>query len=150
MRVAGRPHSFVALGAGGAPSVVRTRGNPNRHVVLRGGGGRLNYGREDVERVARMTLEEGVARPVMIDCSHDNSAKDPLRQAGVLREVARRIGAEQAICGVLLESNLKPGRQLWQPGGALEYGVSITDACIGFEETERLLHVLAEASGECK
>jgi 3-deoxy-7-phosphoheptulonate synthase len=75
MRVAGRPHSFVALGAGGAPSVVRTRGNPNRHVVLRGGGGRLNYGREDVERVARMTLEEGVARPVMIDCSHDNSAK---------------------------------------------------------------------------
>jgi 3-deoxy-7-phosphoheptulonate synthase len=93
-----------------------------------------------------MTVGEGVARPVMIDCSHDNSAKDPLRQSAVLREVARRIGAEQAICGVLLESHLKPGKQSWQPGGTLEYGVSITDACIGFEETERLLHVLAEAS----
>jgi 3-deoxy-7-phosphoheptulonate synthase len=146
MRVVGRPHSFVALGADGAPSVVRTRGNPDRHVVLRGGGGRPNYGRSDVERVASMTVGEGVARPVMIDCSHDNSAKDPLRQSGVLREVARRIGAEQAICGVLLESHLKPGKQSWQPGGTLEYGVSITDACIGFEETERLLHVLAEAS----
>jgi 3-deoxy-7-phosphoheptulonate synthase len=96
MKSAGRSHTFVRVGSNGAPTVVRTYGNPNRHVILRGGGGRPNYGREDVERSASLAA------------------------------------GESRIAGILLESNLRPGRQDWRRRGALEYGVSITDACIGW------------------
>jgi 3-deoxy-7-phosphoheptulonate synthase len=83
----------------------------------------------------------------MIDCSHDNSAKDPARQPIVLSEVLRQIaGGERRISGVLIEGNLRPGRQTWRPGAPLEYGVSITDACLGWDETEKLLYEAARVA----
>jgi 3-deoxy-7-phosphoheptulonate synthase len=143
MKSAGRSHTFVRVGSHGTPTVVRTHGNSNRHVILRGGGGRPNYGREDVERAASMLAGEAIARAVVIDCSHDNSGKDHRLQARALREVLRQVRAgESRIAGILLESNLRPGRQDWRRD-SLENGVSITDACIGWEETERLLYEAA-------
>jgi 3-deoxy-7-phosphoheptulonate synthase len=81
----------------------------------------------------------------MIDCSHDNSSKDHRRQGLVAREVLRQLrDGRQSILGLMLESNLNPGKQTWQQGKALAHGVSITDACLGWEETESLLGELAD------
>ncbi len=144
------PHSFLGIDADGRSSAVRTRGNPDRHIVLRGGGGRANHGPDDVARAAALVEGEGVARPILVDCSHGNSAKDHTRQGSVCRDVLAQVrGGEDRILGLLLESNLRPGRQDWLPGRALEYGVSITDACLGWEDTEKLLHEIAETVAAC-
>jgi 3-deoxy-7-phosphoheptulonate synthase len=136
----------MGINADGLTAVIKTAGNPDRHVVLRGGGGRTNYGHEDVNRAEKAVAVEGIARPIMVDCSHDNSCKDHRRQAEVARDVLRQFAeGRQTIMGLMLESNLKPGKQAWQQGKPLTYGVSITDACLGWEETESLLHKLAEA-----
>ena len=143
---AGCAHSFLGITREGDAAVVRTRGNPDRHLVLRGGGGRSNYAPEDVARAAALVAGESGERPVMIDCSHGNSNKDHTRQAAVCREVLAQVRrGDRAIMGLLLESNLRPGRQAWERGAPLQRGVSITDACMGWEETERLLIEIAEA-----
>ena len=135
------PHSFLGISADGLTAIVKTTGNPDRHIVLRGGGGRPNYRPEDIVRAAALVADEGIARPIMVDCSHDNSGKDYTRQPAIARAVLEQFGAGQdAIMGLLLESNLQPGKQTWKEGAPLAYGVSITDACIGWEETEALLH----------
>ncbi|MFN2378167.1 MAG: 3-deoxy-7-phosphoheptulonate synthase [Candidatus Binatia bacterium] len=144
---AGHPHAFLGIDPDGAAAVVRTRGNPDRHVVLRGGSGGTNYGRQDIARaagrVAAQTPGRGIARSVMVDCSHGNSSKDHRRQGLVAREVADTFATgEESVLGLLLESNLAEGRQDWT-AGSLRHGVSITDACIGWEETEDLLVELA-------
>jgi 3-deoxy-7-phosphoheptulonate synthase len=140
------PHTFVGIDVDGVTSAVRTRGNPDRHIVLRGGRGRTNHGREDVARAAAMVAGEGIARPVMIDCSHGNSGKDPSRQLVVAREVLEQVrDGQEALVGLLVESNLVAGRQDWKPGATLAYGVSITDACLGWEDTARLLEDAAAA-----
>ena len=146
MIAARHPHSFLGIDADGAAAAVATRGNPDRHLVLRGGD-RPNHGPRDVARAAALVAGEGVARPVLVDCSHGNSGKDHTRQAGVCREVLAQVrGGQGAILGVLLESNLEPGRQDWRPGAPLRYGVSITDACMGWAETEALLEEIAGAA----
>jgi 3-deoxy-7-phosphoheptulonate synthase len=143
---AGHPHGFVGITADGVSAVIRTAGNPDRHVVLRGGGGRPNHGRDDVERAIEMVAHLGVARPIMIDCSHDNSNKDHMRQGAVLRSVVGQLCAgSNAIMGFMLESNICAGKQAWRPHADLAYGVSITDACIDWGETERLLEEAASA-----
>ena len=143
------PHSFLGINAEGVTSVIKTLGNPDRHIVLRGGGGRPNYGPDDVARAATLVADEGVCRPIMVDCSHDNSGRDHTRQAHVARESARQFhNGQQAIMGLLLESNLQPGKQSWGEGGTLAYGVSITDACIGWDETEELLYEIAATVGQ--
>jgi 3-deoxy-7-phosphoheptulonate synthase len=140
---AAHPHTFLGVRSDGTAAVVKTAGNPDTHIVLRGGRDRPNYDRETVDAVAGR-LE---ARGVMIDCSHGNSGKDPGRQAEVLHDVAAQIRSrEHGILGVMLESHLHPGKQDWQPGAPLEYGVSITDGCIGFGETERLLREFARTT----
>jgi 3-deoxy-7-phosphoheptulonate synthase len=139
------PHSFLGIDTDGATAAVATCGNPDRHLVLRGGGGRANHGPRDVERAAALVAGEGIARPVLVDCSHGNSGKDHTQQAVVCREVLAQVRAGQpALLGVMLESNLEPGRQVWSPRAALGYGVSITDACMGWEETEPLLYEIAK------
>jgi 3-deoxy-7-phosphoheptulonate synthase len=139
-------HSFLGINADGLTSVIKTTGNPDRHIVLRGGGGKSNYAPEDIARAAAMVADENIARPVMVDCSHDNSAKDHTRQLSVGRETLRQVGdGQEVIMGLLLESNLNPGKQTWKEGVALQYGVSITDACLGWSETEDLLHEAAAA-----
>lgn len=140
------PHHFVGINADGQTSIIKTMGNPDRHIVLRGGGGKTNYDPEHVARAEAALAGEGIARPIMIDCSHDNSSKDHRRQSVVAREVLRQFReGRHSIMGLMLESNLHPGKQTWQRGIPLAYGVSITDACLGWEDTELLLGELAES-----
>jgi 3-deoxy-7-phosphoheptulonate synthase len=140
------PHHFVGINADGQTSIIKTMGNPDRHIVLRGGGGKTNYEAEHVAKAEAAVAGEGVARPIMIDCSHDNSSKDHTRQGLVAREVLRQFReGRQTIMGLMLESNLNPGKQAWKEGVALLHGVSITDACLGWSETSTLLTELAEA-----
>ena len=140
---ASHPHSFLGINGDGLTSVIKTGGNPDRHLVLRGGGGRPNYGAAEVTRAAQ--AEPGIARGVLVDCSHDNSGKDHTKQGQICREVLAQFrGGQHALMGVLIESNLRPGRQSWGEEAPLEYGVSITDACIGWEETEALLGEITE------
>jgi 3-deoxy-7-phosphoheptulonate synthase len=147
MIAASHPHSFLGITADGRSALVTTTGNPDRHLVLRGGGGRTNYARADVERAAALVREQGIARPIMVDCSHDNSGKDHTRQGEVCRAVLAQLAGAgpPALLGVLIESFLAPGRQSWRRGEPLVRGVSITDACIGWEETEALLEEIARA-----
>ncbi len=146
MTSARTPHHFVGINADGQTAIIRTMGNPNRHIVLRGGGGRTNYEAQDVAKAEAAVAGEGIARPIMIDCSHDNSQKDHTRQGFVAREVLQQFReGRQAIMGLMLESNLNPGKQAWKEGVALQHGVSITDACLGWNETAALLMELAEA-----
>ncbi len=144
MIAASQPHAFVGIGRDGRAQVMRSRGNPDCHVVLRGGRS-PNYGPEQVAAAAGAAAEQGVERPILIDCSHGNSGKDPRRQGEVCRAALEQFaGGRREILGVMLESNLRAGRQVWTPGGSLEYGVSITDACIGWDETESLLWEMAK------
>jgi 3-deoxy-7-phosphoheptulonate synthase len=138
-------HAFLGINADGVSSVVKTTGNQDCHIVLRGGASGPNYHRADVAAAARVVANEGLARGVMVDCSHDNSAKDHRRQGAVFSEVVRSFAeGQRSVLGVMLESNLREGKQTWMRGAPLDYGVSITDGCIGFEETERLLLEAAE------
>ncbi len=140
------PHSFLGINADGLTCMVKTGGNPDRHIVLRGGGGKPNCGPEDIARATELVAGEEIARAVMVDCSHDNSGKDHTRQGQVCRDaLAVFRDGQRALMGLLIESNLKPGKQAWKEGVQLEYGMSITDACIGWEETEQLLYEIAEA-----
>ena len=139
-------HSFLGITADGEPAVVNSNGNPDRHIVLRGGAAGPNHGAESVAEAASRVAEEGLARPVMVDCSHGNSRKDPAQQPVVCRDVLEQIrrGAPE-ILGVMLESNLEPGNQGWSPGQPLRRGVSITDACLGWDDTATLLGEMAAA-----
>jgi 3-deoxy-7-phosphoheptulonate synthase len=145
MIAAGHPQSFIGINAEGLTSIIKTNGNPDRHLVLRGGGGRVNYHPPDISKAVDCLAKENIQRPIMVDCSHGNSEKDHTRQIPVAQSVVKQFTEGQtAIMGLLIESNLKPGNQKWEAGKALERGVSITDACIGWEETEHLLDELAE------
>jgi 3-deoxy-7-phosphoheptulonate synthase len=149
MVAAGHPHSFLGICSDGASAVVNTRGNPDRHIVLRGGTSGPNYEAAHIEEAAGQVANLGIARPVMVDCSHGNSGKDPARQPLVAREVLGEIhrakGGTSPLAGMMLESNLEAGSQPWSLGASLRRGVSITDACIGWTETEDLLYEIAEA-----
>lgn len=138
-------HAFLGIDADGLSCVVKTTGNQDCHIVLRGGAAGPNYRHQDVAQAALAVAEVGLERGVMVDCSHGNSEKDPTRQGAVFGEVLGNFAAGQrSLLGVMLESNLHPGRQTWMQGAALAYGVSITDGCIGWDETSRLLLDAAE------
>ncbi len=142
---AAAPHHFLGVDASGRVALVTTTGNPDRHVVLRGGRGGPNYTAPHVDAAAAELRSRGIARGVMVDCSHDNSAKDPANQGEVLRDVLRQVRAGQrGLMGVMLESHVLEGRQDWQ-ADPRQPGLSITDGCIGWDETEVLLHEAAEA-----
>jgi len=147
---ASRPHSFLGIDLSGRTCVVHTTGNPWGSVILRGGRGGPNY---DPARLAEAfeRLEQARLNPrLIVDCSHANSRKDHTRQAQVFEAVvATRAAGERRIVGLMLESHLHPGRQdLGEDPAALRYGVSITDACIGWDETERLLEHAAQSVGD--
>jgi 3-deoxy-7-phosphoheptulonate synthase len=144
MVTASRAHSFLGLDEQGRASVVRSAGNPHTHLVLRGGASGPNYSAAHVARATQALAQAKVNPTLMIDCSHDNSQKDHARQADVLDAVGEQLRAgSSAILGVMVESNLVAGRQELKPGAPLVYGQSITDACIDFATTERLLTRLA-------
>ena len=134
------PHRFLGISPDGKVSIVTTKGNAHAHVVLRGGTNGPNYYPENIA-VCEQELESiGATQAIMVDCSHANSNKDHTKQGSVLEAVAEQISVgNKSIRGVMLESNLNPGNQKVDRSQELQYGISITDACIGWEETERLL-----------
>ena len=143
------PHAFLGIDADGVTSVVKTTGNPDGHLVLRGGRGKSNYHAADIASAAELCEANGIARGVMIDCSHDNSGKDHTKQAAILRQVVKAFrDGQSAILGLMIESNLLPGKQTWTEGKDLSRGVSITDSCMGWDETEALLMMAAEESAQ--
>ncbi len=143
VRAAAAPHAFTGVDATGAAAIVRTTGNPDCHVILRGGRDAPNFGAEAVAQALDRLKGAGLAPRVVIDASHDNSGKDPERQALVAREIAAQVAAgTPAIAGVMLESFLVAGRQDLG-SGELTYGQSITDACMDWETTAEVLEELA-------
>jgi 3-deoxy-7-phosphoheptulonate synthase len=140
------PHTFLGHTKTGQAAIFATTGNPDCHVILRGGRNTVNYTAEAVAATSKEAEGAGLMPRIMIDCSHANSGKDHTRQGRVCRNVAGQIAAgDGRIIGVMLESNLKPGAQKLVAGQTPVYGVSATDACIGWEETRTLLDELAAA-----
>lgn len=139
------PHSFIGIDQEGNTTVVSTTGNPDVHVILRGGRNGPNYKSSHVVLVESMLSGIGLPQNIVVDCSHGNSEKVFSRQAAVLRDVLQqRRGGSESIRGVMLESNLVEGRQeLRESANTLVYGQSITDACISWETTEQLLRDVA-------
>ena len=142
---AAAPHAFMGMTKMGQAAIFETRGNPDCHVILRGGE-QPNYGAEQVGAACAALRGAGLREQVMIDVSHANSQKQHRRQIEIAAEIATRIAAgEPRIIGVMIESHLEEGRQDLQPGRRLRRGVSITDACISWAQTEPLLQSLARA-----
>ncbi|WP_305061212.1 3-deoxy-7-phosphoheptulonate synthase [Methylacidimicrobium sp. AP8] len=135
------PHSFVGIDQEGVTSVIRTSGNPWGHVVLRGGHKRSNYDPESIQEVCTRLSKAGLPQRVIVDCSHANSAKRPAVQEAVLANILeQRIRGTTAIIGAMLESNLFEGSQrIPEDRAQLRYGVSVTDPCLSWDTTEKLL-----------
>ncbi|MBA3582608.1 MAG: 3-deoxy-7-phosphoheptulonate synthase [Gammaproteobacteria bacterium] len=140
-----RPHSFLGVTDAGHTAIVRTTGNPDCHVILRGGK-QPNYDAAGVDDAAALLEKAKLPARIMIDASHANSRKIYERQIDVCHNIAEQIARGDArIFGIMLESHLVGGRQNVEPGKPITYGQSITDACIGWEDTEPLLRRMAEA-----
>ncbi len=145
IKAASAPHHFLSVTKGGHSAIVHTAGNEDCHIILRGGQ-TPNYDAASVEATCRELASAGLAAKLMIDCSHANSQKSHDRQLDVARDVGAQIaGGDERIFGVMLESHINPGRQDLVPGKDLQYGVSITDACIGWDATIEALKELADA-----
>ncbi len=148
---ASRGHVFPGIDDDGQVAIVATTGNPDCHVVLRGGQQGPNYGEVDVARALALLRRAGLPARVVVDASHGNSGKDHRRQCVVVDDLAERIGhGDYGIAGIMLESFLEDGRQELVIGQAqdLAYGVSITDECAGWDATTAMIHRLREAVGE--
>lgn len=143
---AAHPHTFLGHTKHGQSAIFVTTGNQDCHVILRGGRKMVNHAADAVALVCEQLQKAGLAPRVMIDCSHANSGKDHTRQPAVCRDVAGQIAeGNRNIIGIMLESNLVAGAQKLVPGKPLVYGQSITDACMGWDETSELLGGLAKA-----
>jgi 3-deoxy-7-phosphoheptulonate synthase len=135
------PHSFLGIDQDGITSVIRTTGNPVGHVVLRGGRSRPNYDTQSIQEAGQSLKKAGLAEVLMVDCSHANSGKQHARQEEVWDNViSQRASSNLSLIGMMIESYLEEGSQPFpQDPAKLCYGVSITDACLGWEATERML-----------
>jgi 3-deoxy-7-phosphoheptulonate synthase len=141
-----RPHHFLGVTEQGLAGVVSTKGNPECHVILRGGASGPNYDAESVTKTSDALEKAGLRRGLMVDCSHGNSSKDFRRQPVVAHAVAEQLAAgSRDIMGVMIESNLVEGNQPHEVGKKLNYGQSITDACISWETTVPVLEELAQS-----
>ncbi|MEO8101536.1 MAG: 3-deoxy-7-phosphoheptulonate synthase AroG [Betaproteobacteria bacterium] len=148
IKAAAAPHHFLSVTKEGISAIFSTAGNEDCHIILRGGKA-PNYDAASVNSACDELAKSGLAQRVMIDFSHANSSKQYQKQMEVSTDVAAQLTAgDQRIVGVMVESHLNPGRQDISPGKALEYGVSVTDACIGWADTEKLLQQLAAAVRE--
>ena len=141
MKAAQHPHSFLGINREGRTSIIQTSGNPDVHIVLRGGSKRVNYHPEDITHTEEQLNKNGLLPTIMVDCSHGNSNKDCQKQPEVLESVVDQLLAGNgSISGVMIESNLEAGSQKIPADiGQLKYGVSITDACIDWATTEKIL-----------
>jgi 3-deoxy-7-phosphoheptulonate synthase len=141
MGAARHPHSFLGIDQDGVTSIVRTSGNPDAHIVLRGGRAQTNYDAESIRAAEEKLKSENLPPVLMVDCSHANSEKQHARQEDVWRSVIQqRVDGTRSLIGLMVESNIHEGNQPIPKNPAeLRYGVSITDSCIGWETTERML-----------
>ena len=145
IRAAQAPHHFLSVTKGGHSAIVSTTGNEDCHLILRGGK-QPNYDAASVNAAATGLAEAGIPARVMVDFSHGNSSKNPQKQIDVGHDVAAQIEAgDERIFGIMMESHLKAGRQDLVPGKPLQYGVSITDGCLAWEESRTLLDDFADA-----
>jgi len=146
IKAAREPQTFLGISGDGVASAVSTTGNPHCHIVLRGGDAGPNYSAAHVADAERRLAEAGLPKTIVIDCSHGNSGKEAQRQAEVLRDVARqRACGGLSLVGAMLESNLAAGNQPFLSfSDSLVYGKSITDTCLDWESTERLVLEVAE------
>ncbi|MGH7944251.1 MAG: 3-deoxy-7-phosphoheptulonate synthase [Opitutaceae bacterium] len=147
IKAAAQPHTFLGINLDGCASAIVTHGNPDCHVVLRGGSSGPNYSPTHIAHTEQLLTKAGLPKAIVVDCSHDNSTKQPERQPDVVREVLAQIAAgNTTIMGAMIESNLEAGNQAFpQPKEKLRYGVSITDACIDWSTTEKLVRELHSA-----
>ena len=146
VRAASHPHRFIGVTEQGLAGIVATRGNPDCHIILRGGASGTNYDAGSVQKALAALRVAGVSPHLLIDASHGNSGKDYLRQPAVAREIAAQVAqGEPGIAGVMIESFLVDGRQDLKDPKRLVYGQSVTDACIGWEKTVPVLDELAAA-----
>lgn len=146
IRASQHPHHFLSVTKTGLAAIVSTIGNKDGHIILRGSSLGTNYDQENVASVCAKLEKFALAKSVMVDCSHGNSSKDFRRQNIALRDLAKQISSgSNSILGVMLESHLVEGRQDLTLDKELVHGQSITDACIGWEETELLLTELADS-----
>jgi 3-deoxy-7-phosphoheptulonate synthase len=142
MVAARRPHSFLGIDMEGVTSIVRTTGNDAGHLVLRGGRGKSNYDAESIRDTEARLAQSSLPAVMMVDCSHANSGKQPARQEDAWRSVInQRLAGTRSLVGLMLESYLHEGNQPFPVENLadLRYGVSITDACLGWDATERLI-----------
>ena len=138
------PHIFLSVTKAGHSAIFSTAGNDDCHIILRGGGGKTNFDNPSVHYASRILNQGGLGDRLMVDMSHANSAKDHNRQIAVCGDIATQVAdGEDKIMGVMIESNLVAGRQGLSKD--LTYGMSITDACIGWDDTVACLDQLAEA-----
>ena len=141
MKSAAHPHHRFGIGSHGEPAMITTEGNPDTHLVLRGGRGITNYDAESVREAVDALSSAGVSASVMVDCSHDNAQKQSSRQLEIAKEVMlQKRSGNRNIVGLMLESFLEEGRQ--NDSDDLIYGCSLTDPCIGWKQTEELLRSL--------
>jgi 3-deoxy-7-phosphoheptulonate synthase len=141
MKAAQHPHSFLGINREGRTSIIQTAGNPDVHIVLRGGSRKVNYHPDDIAHTEESLQKNGLFPTIMVDCSHGNSNKDYQKQPEVLESVVQQVlDGNRSISGVMIESNIEAGSQkITADPGHLKYGVSITDACIDWSTTERIL-----------
>jgi 3-deoxy-7-phosphoheptulonate synthase len=145
VEAASHPHHFLAVTKDGRSAVAETAGNPDCHVILRGGKA-PNYDMASIDAAARLLEQAKLPQRLMIDASHANSGKKPENQPQVVDDIAARIEAgESRVVGVMIESHLVGGRQNLEPGRPLIYGQSITDGCLAWQESVAVLERLAEA-----
>jgi 3-deoxy-7-phosphoheptulonate synthase len=147
IKAAGQPQTFLGINLDGAASAVVTRGNPNCHVVLRGGAAGPNYSPDHIAQTEALLAKANLPKSILVDCSHDNSAKKPELQPEVMRALLTQIAAgNRSIMGAMIESNLSAGNQAFPvPKEKLRYGVSITDGCIDWTTTEALVREIHTA-----
>ena len=141
IKAACQPQTFLGINQSGKASAVTTLGNPNCHIVLRGGHQGPNYNSNAIALTEKNLIDAGLTPAIMVDCSHANSGKDPANQPKVFHQVLEQILAgNQSLIGLMIESNLNAGNQKFpQPKADLQYGVSITDGCIDWSTTEQLI-----------
>jgi len=145
IRAASNPHIFMSLTKEGKSAIFSTTGNPDCHVILRGGNDGPNYDKPHVEQAVAELEKSGVQDKLMIDCSHANSNKQHERQINVAESIRDQLSeGTPHIMGAMVESHLVAGRQDIEPGKPLTYGQSITDACLGWDDSEKVLEILAE------
>jgi len=144
IKAASRPHNFLSVTKEGKSAIFSTKGNLDCHIILRGGKN-ANYKSEDVENVSKALIKNSLHNSIMVDASHANSQKDYKKQRIVVQDIVNQIlDGNTSICGVMLESNIIEGKQDINRKEKLVYGQSITDACIGWDETESLINEISQ------